>query len=115
MSTEQAPPHIDYLARDFAGFRQLLLDHLSVTVPGWQERAAADQGNALIDLLAYAADYLAYYQDAVATEMYLGTARLRRSVRRHAQLLDYHLHEGCNARLWARVRVSADVALPRGT
>src|SRR5580765_5188939 len=107
MTHEQAPPHIDYQARDFAGFQQLLLDHMSVLVPGWTERGAADQGNALIDLLAYAADYMAYYQDAVATEMYLGTARLRRSVRRHAQLLDYDLHEGCNARVWAHIQVDA--------
>lgn len=115
MSHEVDQPHIDYLARDFAGFRQLMLDHLSVLAPGWQERDAADQGNALIDLLAYAADYLSYYQDAVATETYLGTARLRRSVRRHAQLLDYHLHEGCNARLWAVVEVTSDTVLPKGT
>jgi hypothetical protein len=121
MSHEHAPPHIDYLARDFAGFRQLLLDHLSVLTPGWEERSAADQGNALIDLLAYAADYMSYYQDAAATEMYLGTARLRRSARRHAQLLDYHLHDGCNARLWAYVELHAratqreGILLPKGT
>jgi hypothetical protein len=118
MSHEHVPPQINYQARDFAGFRQLLLDHLSVLAPGWQERGAADHGNVLIDLLAYAADYMSYYQDAAATEMYLGTARLRRSVRRHAQLLDYHLHEGCNARLWAHVKVQAapdGVLLPRGT
>lgn len=115
MSHKIAPPHIDYLARDFASFRQLMIDHLSVQVPGWLERAAADQGVALIELLAYAADYLSYYQDAAATETYLGTARLRRSVRRHAQLLDYHLHEGCNARLWAFVEVAGDTVLPKGT
>ena len=34
-------------------------------------------------------DQLTYYQDAVATEAYLGTARRRVSVRRHARLLDY--------------------------
>ena len=48
---------------------------------------------ALVELLAYVADRLSYYQDAVATEAYLGTARRRVSVRRHARLLDYRLHE----------------------
>ena len=43
-------------------------------------------------------DRLAYWQDAVAVEAYLGTARRRTSVRRHARLLDYHVHEGCSAR-----------------
>ena len=40
---------------------------------------------ALVELMAYAGDRLSYYQDAVATEAYLGTARKRISVRRHAQ------------------------------
>ncbi|MFN8488131.1 MAG: putative baseplate assembly protein [Caldilineaceae bacterium] len=107
-------PHIDYLARDFTAFRQLLLDHLSVLVPNWTEDSAADLGHVLIETLAYAADYLSYYQDAVATEAYLDSARLRRSVRRHARLLDYFLHEGCNARVWVQVAVTSDTHLARG-
>ena len=53
-------------------------------------------------------DYLSYYQDATATEAYLGTARQRVSVRRHARLLDYAMHDGCNARVWVQVRVTSD-------
>ena len=49
---------------------------------------------ALVELLAYAGDQLSYYQDAVATEAYLGTARRRVSVRRHARLVDYPMHDG---------------------
>ena len=101
-------PHIDYLAKDFATFRQLMLDHLSVLVPNWTEKSPADLGHVLIETLAYAADYLSYYQDAVATEAYLSSARLRRSVRRHARLLDYFLHEGCNARVWVQLTVDQD-------
>ena len=67
-------------------------------MPDWQETHAPDLGVALVELLAYAGDYLSYYQDAVATEAYLGTARQRISVRRHARLVDYRMHEGCNAR-----------------
>lgn len=93
-------PPIDYLARDYASFRRLMLDRLAVTLPGWQERNPADQVVAVIETLAYAADYLSYYQDAAATEAYLGTARRRVSVRRHARLLDYHMHDGANARAW---------------
>ena len=69
-------------------------------MPAWQERSPADIGIALVELLAYAGDQLSYYQDAVATEAYLGTARRRVSVRRHARLLDYPMHDGCNARAW---------------
>jgi hypothetical protein len=93
-------PHIDYLARDYASFRSLILDRLSVIMPDWKERSPADLGIVLTELLAYAGDYLSYYQDAVTTEAYLATARKRVSVRRHARLLDYPMHEGCNSRAW---------------
>ncbi|MEE9465164.1 MAG: hypothetical protein V3W14_06300 [Candidatus Neomarinimicrobiota bacterium] len=98
-------PYIDYLAKDYASFRRLMLDRLAVTLPGWQEDNPADVGVALVELLAYAGDHLSYYQDAVATEAYLDTARKRTSVRRHALLLDYHIHTGCNARVWACLHV----------
>lgn len=109
------PPQLDYLAKDYASFRRLMLDRLSVTVPEWQERNAADASVALVEVLAYAADHLSYYQDAVATEAYLGTARKRASLRRHARLLDYHMHEGCNARCWISIEVSHDIHPLAGT
>lgn len=104
-------PDIDYLAKDYASFRQLIFDRLSLVAPGWQERHVPDLGVALVELFAYVGDYLSYYQDAVGTEAYLDTARLRVSVRRHALLVDYPMHEGCNARAWVAVRVGADVTL----
>ena len=67
-----------------------------------------DLGITLVELLAYVGDYLSYYQDAVATEAYLDTARQRISVRRHARLVDYMLHEGCNARAWVCVTTNTD-------
>jgi Baseplate J-like protein len=99
---DHAPPapQIDYLAKDYASFRRLMLDRLAVLMPDWRERNAADVGIALVELLAYSADRLSYFQDAAATEAYLGTARRRTSVRRHARLVDYPVHEGANARAW---------------
>src|SRR6266542_1295869 len=91
---------IDYLAKDYASFRQLMLDRLAVVMPEWTERNLADLGVALVEVLAYAADHLSYFQDAVATEAYLDTARRRISVRRHARLVDYFVHDGANARAW---------------
>ncbi len=58
-------PQIDYLAKDYASFRRLMLDRMAVLVPDWQERHAADLGIALVELLAYTGDYLSYEQDAV--------------------------------------------------
>lgn len=99
-------PLIDYMAKDYSSFRRLMLDRLSMIMPDWKERNPADLGITLVDMMAYAADHLSYYQDAVATESYLGTARKRISVRRHARLLDYIMNEGCNARAWVQVQVN---------
>lgn len=100
-------PTIDYLSKDYASFRRLMLDRMSATLPGWQERNPADLGVALVEAVAYSADHLSHYQDAVATESYLGTARQRASLRRHARLLDYAMHDGCNARVWVCFQVTA--------
>lgn len=106
--TGRETPAISYLAKDYATFRQLLLDRLSLTMPQWRERHVPDIGIALVELLAYTADYLSAAQDAVATEQYLDTARMRISVRRHARLVDYAMHEGCNARVFIEIRVNGD-------
>ena len=93
-----------------------MLDRLSLLAPGWSERSAADVGVMLVELLAYAADNLSYRQDAIANEAYLATARQRVSVRRHARLVDYPLHDGCNARAWVQVDGARRTwSLPRGT
>lgn len=105
-------PEIDYLARDFAGFRRLALDRMALLLPEWgeaQRRHPADLGVALAELFAWVGDRLSYRQDAIATEAYLGTARRRVSVRRHARLVDYDMHEGCVARTFVHLEVDADV------
>lgn len=105
-------PRINYLAKDYRSFRRLMLDRMAQTLPQWQERNAADLGVALVEVLAYVGDRLSYAQDAVATEAYLGTARRRVSVRRHARLVDYAMHDGANARAWVQVLVSGDDPVP---
>lgn len=100
-------PELDYLAKDYASFRQLMLDRMSVLMPNWKERNPADLQIALVELLAYTGDHLSYFQDWAATEAYLRTARSRISVRRHARLLDYFMHDGSNARTWIAFEVDA--------
>jgi hypothetical protein len=111
-------PTLDYLTRDFASFRRLMLDRLASLSPDAATGHPADLGTTLVELLASAADELSLYQDAVVTESYLSTARLRTSVRRHARQLDYAMHDGCNARVWVSVCVTASAdgaTLPQGT
>ncbi|MFC5526883.1 putative baseplate assembly protein [Rhodanobacter ginsengisoli] len=111
VSPAPALAEINYLARDYQSFRQLLLDRIALDMPAWQERHVPDLGIALIETLAYTADHLSYFQDAVATEAYLGTARRRISVRRHARLVDYRMHEGCNARALVTLASTNDLSL----
>lgn len=91
-------PDIPYTAKDYEGFRALMLDRLALTIPDWRPRLVPDLGLTLVELLAFHADRLSYLQDAVAAEAYLETARRRASVRRHLRLVGYRLHEGTNAR-----------------
>jgi hypothetical protein len=110
-------PDIDYLARDYASFKQVMLDRLSLLAPDWRERTPADLGITLVEILAYAADHLSYFLDAVGTDSYLASARRRISVRRHARLRDYFVHEGANARAYVAFEVDEQSAttLPRRT
>ncbi|MBC9728854.1 putative baseplate assembly protein [Streptomyces sp. TRM68367] len=110
-----AAPVVDYTARDYDTIRKLLLDRLALTTPDWVERNPADLGMTLVELLAYTGDQISYMQDAVATEAYLDTARRRVSVRRHVRLIDYAMHDGCNARAYVTVRTADDTTLAPGT
>jgi hypothetical protein len=84
-----------------------MLDRMGQLVPDFHEDNPADFSVALVELLSYVGDQLSYYQDAVATEAYLGTARRRTSLRRHARLLDYAVHEGCNSRVYVAIHIDA--------
>ncbi|MFI7407079.1 putative baseplate assembly protein [Streptomyces sp. NPDC049627] len=108
-------PALDHLAKDYASFRRLILDRLALISPEWADREVPDLGVTLVELLAYVGDRLSYRQDAVATEAYLHTARLRTSVRRHLRLVDHRLHDGCNARTWVHLEVEERAVLRAGT
>lgn len=112
-----ADPHIDYLARDYESLRAMLMESVTAQVgPAFESNAVA-QTVALIEELAYLGDSLSYFQDAVATESHLVTARRRVSVTRHAELLDYTVGEGRSSRTWLEVEVDCDepFVLPAGT
>ncbi|MCG8421421.1 MAG: baseplate J/gp47 family protein [Proteobacteria bacterium] len=118
VATGDKTPPIDYRVRDYRGFRGLMLDRIAALIPDRQEHHPADTLTVLVEIIAHVSDQLSYYQDAVATEAYLGTARRRVSVRRHARLLGYFVHEGANARVWVAFGVSSTtgpVELARGT
>jgi hypothetical protein len=102
-------PDFNYLAKDYASLRQFMLDRMALLAPGWTERSPADLGLALVETIAYVADYLSYQQDATGTEAYLSTARRRVSIKRHARLIDYFLNEGSTARVWVQAVVAEGI------
>lgn len=113
-------PTTDYLVRDFTGFRTMMLDRMSATMPGWNERNPADLGVTLVEMLADAADKASWFQDAVGTEAFFERARYRQSLVRHARLLGYRPSEGANARTVVAVaagldRIGAPHVIPAGT
>jgi hypothetical protein len=112
---EELTRTIDYLARDYGSFRQALFDLIPTIHPDWIERSPADIGTALVELMAYAADHLSYYQDAVANEAWLETARQRISVRRHTRLINYAMHDGASARVFVHLTASDAATIPDGT
>jgi hypothetical protein len=112
---EPASPAIDYLTKDYAGFRQLLLDQLPARLPEWTERSEADMGVALVELFAEAADRLSYYQDRVANEAYLDTASQRRSVQLHTALIGYRMRPGVAASTYLFFKARAEALIAAGT
>ncbi len=82
---------IDYMAKDYDSFRQAMIDLIPEKLPEWTDRTETDFGIVLIELFAYMADILSYYQDRIANESFLATAQERRSVIQHLRLIGYDL------------------------
>src|SRR6266446_2484345 len=106
---------VNYLARDFWSFRQALLDFASECYPDWQDRLEADFGIMLAELMSAMGDEFAYVQDRIAREASFETASQRRSLRRHARLVDYQVHDGLGATSWLDFTVNADATVSAGT
>ncbi|MES9852187.1 MAG: baseplate J/gp47 family protein [Candidatus Thiodiazotropha sp. L084R] len=99
-------PVIDYLARDFDSIKHLLINAMRERVPAWEPTSEASLDMVILDLLAADADELCDFQDRVMQEAYLGLARKRLSLVRHARLMDYHVHQGNQAGTWLQAEVA---------
>jgi hypothetical protein len=100
------PPPIDYMAKDFLSFKQALTDFSALRYPEWQERSEADFGVMFVEALSSLADDLSYTQDRIAAEATLPTATQRRSLLRHARLVDYEPQPATSS----QVLIQCDVA-----
>ena len=99
---------IDYMARDYESFKQAMIELIPEKLPHWTDRSEADFGSVLIELFAYMADILSYYQDRIANESFLATAQERRSVIQHLRLIGYELEPAAAASAGLSLIVSND-------
>jgi hypothetical protein len=104
-------PVIDYVTKDYEGFKQAMLGQIPVLLPNWNDRSESDFGVVLIELFAYVADILSYYQDRVANEAYLATATQRRSVTELLRLIDYQIDPGLAAAAHVHFDLAADLSV----
>lgn len=98
-------PPIDYLAKDFLSFRRALSDFSVQRYPEWAERSEGDFGVMVMEALSALADDLSYTQDRIAGEASLDTATQRRSIVRHARLVDYEPRPATSARVLLQCNV----------
>lgn len=110
----ELPVNIDYLTKDYAGFRQALIDFIPTRLPQWTERNEADLGMMLLELFSATADNLSYMQDRVANEAFLGTATQRRSVAGHLALIGYQMDNGASALTWLQFQVNTSQVVGKG-
>jgi len=99
------PPDYDTLARDYTGLRAMLVERLGALQPAY-DPSPADHTITFLELMAHLGDLLSYRQDRVATEAWLGTARRRASVTRHARLVDFAVPPAISASTVVQVQVA---------
>jgi predicted phage baseplate assembly protein len=116
------PAGLDWLPRqpaDAAAFRRALLSDASRTpaLAGWRADTPGDLGVMVLEMGAYVAAVLAFYDEVVANELYLRTARRDPDVRRLVELLGYRPRPAVAATalmaVWAEGR--RPVSVPTGT
>jgi uncharacterized phage protein gp47/JayE len=99
---------IDYMARDYDSLLKSMRDLVPNKLPEWADyKSEADFGNVLLQLFAHMGDTLSYYQDRIANESFLGTARNRRSIIHHLRLIGYKLSTAAPAS--ASLNIEAEV------
>jgi uncharacterized phage protein gp47/JayE len=80
---------LKYRIGTFTSFRRAMLSGLDAAALLPPEDESPDYQIAIIELWAYLADILTFYQERIANEAFIGTATQRASLRRLAELLGF--------------------------
>lgn len=99
---------IDYVTKDYEGFRKMMLDLIPTKTPEWTDFSENDLGVVLLELLASGLDILSMYQDKAFTEALLPTAQNRRSIINLCRGLGYTLQTQSPSKFKLKVTKSAD-------
>jgi hypothetical protein len=90
---------LSYRIGTFSSFREAMLLSISqeATLSGLTTRESDDYAITVLELFAAAADILSFYNERIANELFLRTARERDSLRHLTHLLGYRLRPGLAA------------------
>lgn len=108
-----------YAGQDFDTHGDDLRSHLQVQLAAdFNDFAISSLGIMLLDLTAYGLDTLSFYVDRRATDLYLTTARTRKSITKAARQLGYApggaVSSGVEVEVAIAVAVGFNVTLPAG-
>ncbi|BDB28729.1 hypothetical protein Tamer19_61180 [Cupriavidus sp. TA19] len=83
----------------------------------WRARESGDLGLMLVEMGAYVLDVSSFYDQLVANESYIATARLGGARRRHVGLLGYRARPAIGSSVWLAAQADGTrvVTLPAGT
>jgi uncharacterized phage protein gp47/JayE len=104
---------IAFRAGTYGAFRLSMLQRIArmPALSALRTRGDDDYGITLLDMWATVADILTFYQERIANEGFLRTARLRDSILRMARLLDYQLRPGVAATTLLAFTLDKDASL----
>jgi uncharacterized phage protein gp47/JayE len=112
-------PVFDYSSRDYTSVYTDLVQRIPVYLPEWTSTSSSDFGQVLLQMFAYVADLLAYYEDRIAGEAFIQTATQAVSILNLAAMLDYQptLSNGSTVQLAITINsnVIGPLTIPAGT
>ncbi|NOQ13307.1 MAG: hypothetical protein GQ583_02345 [Methyloprofundus sp.] len=83
---------VDYMARDYNSFLLAMREQIPEVLPEWTDyQHESDFSNVILQLFSQMGDIISYYQDRIAGESFLSTAKERRSIIEHLNLIGYRL------------------------
>ena len=112
-------PVFDYSSRDYTSVYADLVNRIPVYLPEWTSTSASDFGQVLLQMFAYVADLLGYYEDRIAGEAFIQTATQAVSILNLAAMLDYQptLSDGAQVTLNIAINptVVGPITIPAGS